>query len=88
MSTELLTVHIWEVVYKKQALKKMFVCPFPSHPKFHEGCCLFLSLILNFFCKNEISKFIVTVIKVYCVGTEGIRVNPYMYPPECLMSLV
>ena len=41
---------------------------------------------LNKFVKINFLKHIVTVPKVYCVGTEGVF-TPFMSPPHCWMSL-
>ena len=58
----------------------MSVCPFPTTQKFWKLFFFFFFLIFNFAFLNKIvkikvSKYIVTVPKVYCVGTEG-----YVYP--------
>ena len=57
----------------------MFVCPFPTNSKFWKIWVFFFFffLIFNFAFSNKIvkikvSKYIVTVPKVNCVGTEGI----------------
>ena len=70
----------------------MFVCPFPTDPKFWKtGVAfffLFFFLVFNFAFLNKIvklkvSKYIVTVPEVYCVGTEGICL-----PNTCLHQIV
>ena len=63
--------------------KKMFVCPFPTDPKFWKTwvAFFFFFFYLNFAFLNKIvkikfSKCIVTVPKVYCVGTESVCIYP------------
>ena len=55
----------------------MFVCPFPTNPKFWKTWDAFFFYLFNFSFLNKIvkinfSKCIATVPKVNCVGTEGI----------------
>ena len=70
----------------------MFVCPFQTNPKFLKTwVAFFLTLnvaFLNKIVKIKLSKYIVTVPKVYCVSTEGISVYPiHVSKPDCLMKL-
>ena len=62
--------------------KKMFVCLFLTDPKFWKTWVAFFFLLifnfafLNKIVKIKVSKYIVTVPKIYCVGREGIYVYP------------
>ena len=48
---------------------------------------IFNFAFLNKNVKIKVSEYIVTVPKLYCVGTEGIIMfTPYMSPPDCLIS--
>ena len=80
----------------KLGFKKKDVClSFFDQPKISEnmGCFFFFfdtqfCIFLNRIVKIKLSKYIVTVPKVYCVGSEGIVFAPFISPPNCLMSLI
>ena len=70
----------------------MFVCPFPTDPKFWKTWLLFFPLIFNFAFLNKIVEMV--IFKMHWKLPQKLTVlaqvylfTPYMSPPDPLMSL-